>query len=212
MVNTADQRNEPAIGVDVITTKHGSNVVFRNYIVERPAHSKTLRGVEAVLDITITLSRPVREVWPVFKDFNLWMNRFGYAWDGLPADNENHYVYLGNTRSSNNLKYGSEGSKTKYVVRKVIPEQLMYWDSLPVPLVDKDGVWTGHNLVGMQEANGQTRLSIFMEHTWYSETMTVEELRAEARWAMFDAVLAFWRDYFIPDLISLLETGRVVEV
>jgi len=209
MANTANQENESAIGADVVITSHGTNVVFRNYMVDRPAHTKNLRAVEAITDISMKVSHPVRRVWPVFKNFDLWMNRFGYAWDGLPADNENNYVYLRNTGASNDLKYGSDGSRTKYVVRKVIPEQLIYFDSVPVPLVDKNGLWTGHNLMSMKEENGQSVISIFMEHTWYSETMTIEELRAEARWAMFEASVVFWQNYFIPDLTSLIETGKV---
>ena len=208
MTNRA-QKDESAVGTDVVITKHNQNVVFRNYLVERPAHTKSLRSVEAVIDISITLSHPVRKVWPIFKNFNSWMNRFGYVWDVAPADNENGFVYLGNTGATNDLTYGSDGSRTKYVVRKVIPEQLIYIDSLPLPLVDKNGIWTGHNLMSLREECGRTKLSIFMEHTWYSEAMTIEELRAEARGAMFDAVLAFWRDYLIPDLTSLIETGKI---
>jgi len=201
-------RPHEAIGNDVVATKHGDNVVFRNYLVDRPGHTKGLRAAEAVLEVLITLPYPVGKVWPVFKNFNAWMNRFGYVWDGLPAEKENDFVYLGNTGSSNDMSYGSDGSRTKYVVRKVVPEQLIYFDSLPLPLVGKDGVWTGHNLMSLHGKDGITEISVFMEHTWHSETMTIEELRAEARAIMFGAALEFWRDYFVPDLTCLLKTGK----
>lgn len=210
MVGSTNHESEAAIGTDIVTTKHGPNIEFRTYLVERPAHTQTLLAVEAATDISMILPQPLRKVWPVFANFNLWMNRFGYVWDGLPAENENGFVYLRNTAASNDLSYArTDKSRTKYVVRKVIPEQLIYFDSLPLPLADKDGLWTGHNLMSLKDDNGKTRISIFMEHTWYSERMSIEDLRAEARGAMFDAVVAFWRDYLIPDLISQIERGKI---
>jgi hypothetical protein len=204
---SAAQSNESAIGTDVVTTKHGNNVVFRNYVVERPTHARSVRAAEAILDITITVPYLVSRVWPIFKDVNSWMNRFGYYWEGLPGDNENRFVRLGSKAAD--LKYGSDGAKTTYVVRKVVPEKLIYFDSLPGRMIDKDGWWTGHNLMTLKDLNGRTEISVFMEHTWFSETLSSEVLLAEARWVMFDAALGFWRDYFIPDLVSLLETGKV---
>jgi len=199
------QRNESAIGHDLVVTKHGEHVTFRNYLIERPAHTERLHCVEAVLDVTIQTVFPARQVWPILKDANLWMRRFGYEWDGIPADHEDHYISLGNTGSANNMKYGSGGHRTVYVVRKVIPEQLIYQDSLPIRMIDKDGVWSGHNLTSLREHEGRTTINVFMEHTWFSETLSLDELRQEARGAMFGSAVAFWREYFIPDLLALIE-------
>lgn len=199
---------EPAIGTDVVTISHGDNVVFVNYVVERPAHTPQLKAVEAVLEVRLSVPHPVRRVWPVFIDFNAWMNRFGYVWEFLPAKRENQYAYLGNIGTANDIKYATE-TRTKYVVRKVIPEQLIYLDSVPLPIAGKDGVWSGHNVMSLREQDGRTEISVFMEHTWYSPTMSLGELRAEARGIMFDIAVAFWRDYFVPDLLSLIETGKV---
>jgi hypothetical protein len=199
--------NSSAIGCDIVTVNTVPNVVFRNYTVDRPAHTPALKSVESVLEVTVTVPHPVSKVWPIFVDFNKWMNRFGYIWQGVPGENEDRFVLIANSGASNNIKYGSQGQQNKYVVRKVIKEQLMYFDSLPYKLLDKDAVFTGHNLMSMREFNGQTAISIFMEHTWHSETVTLEELRVEARRVMFDDALAFWRDYFIPDLIAAIEAG-----
>lgn len=204
--NSVIRGSQPAIGADVVTIRHGANVVFRNYLVDRPAHTEKLRAAEAVLDISVTVAKPVRDVWPVFCDFNSWMNRFGYVWDEVPANKENDYAYLGNVGTSNDLKYGAQ-TKNQYVIRKVIQEQLICFDSFPYQVPDRDVVFTGHNLMSMREADGKTQISIFMEHTWYSETVRLEELRAEARKVMFEDAVAFWRDYFIPDLLSLIGTG-----
>jgi hypothetical protein len=120
------------------------------------------------------------------------------------ADNEDGFVYLANKAGANDLKVGSDGSRTKYVVRKVVPEHLIYFDSLPLAIVGKDGVWTGHNVMSLREREGRTEVSVFMEHTWYSETVSIEELRADAK-KVLEGGIAFWRDYFIPDLLSLVE-------
>ena len=207
MIDRVNQGNESAIGTDIVTGRLGPNAVYKNYLIERPGHTKSLRAVEAILDISVTLSHPVGKVWPIFKNWNLWMNRFGYEWDGLPADNENNFVYLRNTGASNDLQYAKD--RTTYIVRKVIQEQLIYLESLPTAIVGKDEVWTGHNVLSLKEENGTTTVSVFMEHAWYSETLSIDDLRAEARGLMFDSAVGFWRDYFVPDLTSLVETGKV---
>src|SRR6266576_2623121 len=92
--------DESAIGTNVMLLAPRPNTSIRYYLIDRPAHTKTLRATEAVLDISIALAHPVRMVWPIFKDFNLWMNRFGFVWDGLPAENENGFVYLENRTGS----------------------------------------------------------------------------------------------------------------
>jgi len=208
MMVSVSRERESAIGTDIVTIDQGKGVVFRNYVVDRPTPSKALRAVEAVLDVDINVPHPVKKVWPVFKDFNSWMNRFGFLWDDLPADMENRYVYAANS-GTNDLKYGLDGHKTAYVIRKVIPGQLIYFDSLPMAIPERDGTWSGHNVMSLEEVEGDTRISIFMEHTWYSDRMSIEDLRKEARGAMFDSAVPFWRDYFVPDLLSLIERGQV---
>ena len=42
------------------------------------------------------------------------------------------------------------------------------------------------------------------------ETMSIEELRAEAK-GVLDSGLDFWRDYFIPDLIAAVESSSTLE-
>src|SRR5688572_11228756 len=88
------KQQENAIGTEVVTTKAGPDITFRSYVVDRPTHTKTLKGAEATLEIEVTLHHPVKKVWPVLKDFNKWMNRYGYNWDAVPADNEGRFVHL----------------------------------------------------------------------------------------------------------------------
>jgi hypothetical protein len=203
-MNQSVDRYDGPVGGGISRSNPSANVGFKYYLADRPGATRRIRAAELALDITIDLPHPVRTVWPIFKDFNLWMNRFGFKWDKVPAEGEDTYVYCGNKAGANPLGYGLDDARSKYVVRKVIPERLVYFDSLPSPLLNKDGVWMGHNLMTLYDEGGRTRVEIFMEHTWYSETMTIEELRGEAKYIL-DSGIAFWRDYFIADLMSAVE-------
>jgi len=189
----------------IVLSSPAPNVQFKYYVADRRAQTARLRAAEICLEVSLILPHPVREVWPIFADFNRWQGRFGFVWDGLPANNEDHVLHLSNTPGANDLNYDLDGARTEYIVRKVVPESLIYFDSLPEAVTGKDCVWTGHNVMSLKEEHGQTRITIFMEHTWYSETMSIEDLRAEAK-GVLDSGLDFWRDYFIPDLIAAVES------
>lgn len=194
--------DEGPVGRGAAISEIGPDARFKWYVADRPAQVSGLRAAEIAVDVSITIAAPVRVVWPVFKDFNRWMNRFGYMWDdGVPADNEDRFVYLSNRPGANEFKYGQSGLRIKYIARKVVPQRLIYFDSLPSPIPDRDCMWTGHNLMTLFDEGQQTRMEVFMEHTWYSATMSIEELRAEAR-GVIDAGRTFWREFFVPDLLS----------
>jgi hypothetical protein len=209
----AESERAGPVGDGVVVRSVAPNARFKFYTADRPAQSTRLRAAEISLDVSITLARPLRAVWPVFKDFNLWMNRFGYFWDRVPADSEDRFVHLGSKAGINDLTHHAPPERraqpTRYIVRQVIEGRLIYFDSLPMPIATKDGkegTWTGHNLFSLHEEGGHTRVAIFMEHTWYSESMTTEELREEGQRAL-DAGLEFWREFFIPDLVLAVESS-----
>jgi len=197
---------ESAVGSGPVINHPLPNVTFKTYLADRPAHGARWRAAEATFDVSITLAYPVQTVWPVFKDFNLWMNRYGFFWDRVPADNQDAYVHLGVKKA-----HSPQDPRTTYIVRRVIPEHSIYFDSLPLKIEGKDGAWTGHNVISLYGCGGQTEIGIFMEHTWYSERMSIEELRGVAKGAL-EAALAFWRDYFVPDLMSGLQSTSTTTV
>lgn len=200
------RRDDGPVGSGVVISNLNQNLVFKHYFSDRPGHTSRAHATELAVDITVTLAYPVRKIWPIFKDFNLWMNRYGFFWDRLPADNENAYVHLAGSDDSK----PDERAQSRYIVRKVIPEQLLYFDSQPLPIEGKDGVWTGHNLFSLHDEGMRTKINFFMEHSYYSETLSIEELRACAR-EVVEAGLVFWRDYFIPDLVAAVDS-RVTAV
>jgi hypothetical protein len=204
-LSVTESTRAEVVGEGITTVDVPPNAMFKLYYADRRAPSSRLRATETVMDVLITLTHPVKSVWPIFKDFDLWMNRFGYYWDGVPANNEIHIVSLVNKAGANDYKYGKEGAQPRYIVRKVIPEQLIYFDALPGPLVGIDGTWTGRTVVSLREESGQTKISFLMEHTMYSETASLDVLRSELKQASVN-VIAFWRDYFVPDLNAAIES------
>jgi hypothetical protein len=182
-----------------MTIKHGDNVDFRTYLVERQMPIEGLSAVEAVVDVSLRFALPVGKVWPAFKDWNSWMSRYGYRWTANPADEENNIVYLESTTGTD------FGTGIPYLVRRVIPEHLIYLESLQQPLATGNGFWTGHNVASLREEGEETRITVYMEHTFLSQELSVEELRQIASELMFEkGGIGFWREYFVPDLESLL--------
>ncbi len=187
---------------DVI--RHGPHEFVR-YLVDRPMPVKGLLAVEATVDVRMNFSRPVKEVFRVMRDFNLWHNRYGYQWTGVIGDEENNMVYLSNKKDN---KFGTQ---IPYVVRRVVPNNLIYQESLPHPFPDDSGFWSGHNVLSFWEEDGKTKVTVFMEHTFFSQQLSIEVLRKIAADLMFEnGGIGFWREYFIPDLERLIERRQSV--
>jgi len=185
-----------AMGPNVVTAGYGDNVVIKSFVVERPTVIKGLSAIEGVIEISWRIPRPARDVWVYLKDSNSWQNRYGYYWDGIVGDEEGYIVHLSD-------KTNHYGAGIPYFVRKVVPERLIYLESPWLPTAQQDGAWSGHNVIALDERNGESLIAIFMEHTWQSQAQSVESLRQTVQ-AAVDAAMTFWREYFIPDLESLV--------
>jgi hypothetical protein len=204
MTETVHRKDEGAVGKGVVLGNPLPNMASKCYLADRQGHSSRIRAAELVVEYTITIPHPVRVVWPIFRNFNLWQSRFGYIYDSVPT--EDSFMSL-TVRTKPGVLEWEEGRVT-YVVRKVVPERLIYMDNEPSPFPGKDCVWTGHNVMSLYEEGGITKILIFMEHTFSSETMSIQELRAETK-GMVDSGLVFWRDYFVPDLVSAVESSLI---
>jgi hypothetical protein len=171
--------------------------------------------IDAGLVVGVTLSamcvidRPVKEVWPVYKDFNLWQNSYDHHYSGVVGDLE------GQTFS---LRIG-EFEIPGYRVIRVIPEYLIVFDQL-IPEKWPD-IFPGLGLVspgfmsfGLDEYEGETHIAVFMEHasvmarTQDIETTTEDDAIGPWRPMMTDGVRK-WRDVFIPNLKELVYEGSL---
>jgi hypothetical protein len=204
-MSVTESTRAEVVGEGITTIDAPPNAVFKVYATNRPAPTPEINVAENVIDVSITLPYSVDRIWPIFQDFNLWMNRFGYFWDQVPAVSEGSIVSLTNKPGSNDYKYGKKGPPARYIVRKVIPKHLIYFDALPKQLPDIDGKWNGRTVVSLRQESERTRIEFFMEHTYYSRTASREALLAEAKGCL-PSIVAFWRDYFVHDLTEAVES------
>lgn len=196
MVNNSLAEN---IKNPALITASNPGVILKTGVTAYTANGR--RQSELVFDITWSVERPVREVWPIFKDFNNWQNGYGFYYDGVMGNEGNgNLVYLSN-------KPNNKGIGSAYTVRKVIPEHMMYIESMPTPTGVKDIVFSGHNVATLKEENGVTHINFFMEHTWRSSEETEEELKKIAQ-SLTNHGKLFWQEHFLPDLAKKLESGR----
>jgi hypothetical protein len=166
------------------------------------------------LSVMCVVDRPVAEVWPVYKDHNLWQNSYDYYYSGVVGDLEGGSFTLGDSPDE-------PTSNPPYHVIRVVPEYLVVFHQPSVGRWEKDAVMPGYGIVspgvmsfGCDEYDGKTHLAIFMEHT--SVMALPEELDAATEEAVIgpwremlvDGVRK-WRDIFVPNLKELVYEGQL---
>jgi uncharacterized protein YndB with AHSA1/START domain len=140
------------------------------------------------LSVMFTLDRPPREVWPYFKDFNVWHSAQNY-YTAVVGDCEGKTYRLG--------KSPNESAPFLYHVVKVVPEHLILCTG-PVPEEShtfRDGIY----VFMLTESEGGTRVTCFLQVATGPAKSTEEEVLKFWDGAG-PGVLEKWRDGFIPTL------------
>src|SRR5689334_5412317 len=93
----------------------------------RPFTFRTDSGLVAGTEFSVqfTLDGSVSDVWPVFRDWNQWMNSYGYYWPKVPADMYDcEDLDLGSERYPLTVRFEGEPEfqAGPYVTLRVIPE------------------------------------------------------------------------------------------
>jgi hypothetical protein len=151
--------------------------------------------------VMFTLDHPVKDVWPYFKDFNLWQPNHYYT--GVVGDMEGKSLGIGDFPDTSNVVH-------VYQVVRVIPEHLIVINQ-PVPdriedtgLPGVGGVRAGFHVFSLHDHGDTTEVAIIMEHASYaSRSDESSEERALASWraaGMLPEWHRKWRDEFIPEL------------
>jgi hypothetical protein len=145
-----------------------------------------------------TLGRTAAEVWPYFKDLNLWQNAYGHYYSGVVGDLE------GKTFSISNRP--NDDGPHQYTVARVIPEHLTVmtqhgdWEGGVTP-------YDGYHVFTLNEHGHKTIATAFMQHARLVAGEDAER-EAQAGWrAMADQSHAKWRDSFVPTLKHLVDAG-----
>jgi hypothetical protein len=150
--------------------------------------------VGVVASITFVLDRPASDVWPHFKDFNLWHNSCDHYYSGVLGDLEGKTFRLS--------KKPNEPGPHQYRVVKVIHEHLIEFD--------QRGSWEGgsqpfdgYGVYMLNNHGEKTLVTILMQHASRMEDKTQEEALDFWRRIVTDAHRK-WRDAFIPTLEQLV--------
>jgi hypothetical protein len=180
-----------------------------------------VRDVGLVAGVTLSVmcvvDRPVREVWPVYKDHNLWQNSYDYYYSGVVGDLEGQTFTLGGSPTE-------PTSNPPYEVLRVVPEYLVVFHQPSVGQWPVNSVMPGHGIVspgvmsfGVDEYAGQSHIAVFMEHSSVMAlpdeiaAMTEDDVIGPWREMLVDGVRK-WRDIFIPNLKELVYEGSLSDV
>jgi hypothetical protein len=148
--------------------------------------------------VMFTIDRPAKEIWPYFKDFNLWQNSYHHYYSGVVGDLEGKPFRI-------TLGAGLDdprGTSVEYKVERVIPQYLIVITQL-VPEANRVGSMGGFMVFMLNEHEGQTVVTIMMQHDRLTTDVAEEE--AIGFWRRFaPEVLMKWRDHFIPTLKRLV--------
>lgn len=166
---------------------------------------QTDKGLVAGVSVNVlfTLQRPARVVWPIISDFNVWQNLgTAHSYSGILRELEG---------KSFGLHVGPNDRRPHYYeVVKVIPEYLIVINQ-PIPAdgssagyPGKGGVSPGFHVFMLNEHEGRTTVSIYMEHSAIADSADAEEALAPWRESRAPAYLSKWRDEFIPSLKNLV--------
>jgi hypothetical protein len=165
--------------------------------------------------VYFTLNSPVKEVWPIFQNFNLWQNHKGYFYSGAFGDRENELEYLMLGPREN----ASIDNTQAFTVKQVIPEQLIVLHAPAWEQADAKGKLVGSRHEGkhafmLTEVNGKTVITAAMEHSFHYAGPNAKK-RAKA--GLMQKIKTaqerkkkgskdIWETAFIPKLKELLET------
>lgn len=155
------------------------------------------------------IDKPAKDVWPYFKDFNVWQTGYGYHYTGVVGDLEGSAVRIVpiNTPKDNNANETMLG--TPYEVLKVVPEHLIILYQPPPEDGSTGGISPGFHVFTLNEQAGKTVVTIFTSHASRAKDKTEEELLTPFRSGAEETLRKF-RDSFIPALKKAVYDGKPV--
>jgi hypothetical protein len=172
-----------------------------------------------VTSVVFTIERSAKDVWPYFKDFNLWQSSYGHRYSGIVGDLYTQQdLALGD--GIVRLRDEPSGIQGQYRVLRVIPEYLIVLAE-PIPedstsgmpeVGSTRGVSRGFHVFMLNEHEGQTVVTCLMEHAYRTKDKSVDD--ALAFWRdeqMAPEWVRKWRDVFIPTLKKLVHEGKAVD-
>lgn len=160
--------------------------------------------------ILFAIDRPVRQVWPYFKDFNLWHTQHHYS--GVVGDLEGKTFHL-SLKPNDPARF--DLARHQYQVVRVIPEYLIVIHQPVQPVYEGlpgfGLVSPGFHMFALHEHGGATQVSVVMNHASVMEDAVrgqgISVAEALHPWSNDKALPEWhrkWRDDFIPGLKALV--------
>jgi hypothetical protein len=167
--------------------------------------------VGRTFNVMFSIDRPVHEVWSIYKDFNIWQNKFGHFYSGVVGDlyhSEEHD--LGRETFAMSTDPENLG-RHEFTILRVIPGHGMV---IFQPIPDEDatesrfffgrgGISPGFHIYTLNGQGDKTVVTILMEHATRTTGLSIEEALAPWR-TMLEAGHRKFRDMMIPELKALV--------
>lgn len=183
---------------------NGDEKINDRYFTFRTEAGRLAAGV--IGNVMFTIDRPAKEVWPVLKDFNRWQREHKHEYSGVIGDLEGKAFHL--------KIDASQPGPYSYEIVKVIPEYLIVTHQ-PLPkdgssggLPGLGGVSPGFHVFLLNEHEGKTTVTIFMEHAAVAESDDVEEALRPWKKVVDAEWLPKWRSGFIRTIKRIVHEGQ----
>lgn len=160
-----------------------------------------------VFSVMFTVERPVKDVWPYFRDFNRWQNAYGLFYSDVVADLYSEED-LGLGHGILRIARGADAPPHPYhyEVLRVIPEHLILLYQ-PIHKGSLGDVSPGVHAFMLNEHGAKTVVTVVMEHAFRANDKSEEEALAYWR-GMAEEIQSMWRDSFVPTLKRAIYDGR----
>jgi hypothetical protein len=182
---------------------HGDERLHARYFVHKTAQGLIVGDCYCIM---FTIDRPAKEVWRYFRDFNLWQNEHKHYYSGVLADLEGKTFRISTKPNDPGPHY--------HEVLKVVPEYLLVINQ-PIPADGTSGgcpglggVSPGFHVFMLNEHEGRTTISVFMQHAARTETQNEQVALEPWRQIVEEDAQPKWRDDFIRTLKKLVYEGR----
>ncbi len=164
----------------------------------------------SLLSVAFDLQGSSADIWPQFKDFNLWQNSYGYYYSRVVGDSEGPGLEIA-------FESGGQ-AKGEYDVVRVIPEHIIVL-SQPVPnekimednrMPGDGGVSAGFHSFTLTSVGETTLVTAILQHAavMAPEAAGTSEDEVLAPWREYgEEGISKWRDSFIPTLKQLVESA-----
>lgn len=162
--------------------------------------------------VMFTIERPSREVWPFFKDPNLWQNGYGHYYSTVVGE-----AYKSEEHDLGHEPWGiaakpNDVAVAAYQTIRVVPGHAMvFFQPIPAPgkwpaewFFGQGGVSPGFHIFSLHGHGGKTVATILMEHATRTQGKSVEEALAPWREMAQESHRKF-RDVLIPTLKKLVD-------